>query len=484
MAFTKRDVFINFIWKFAERSGSQVISFVVTIILARLLMPSDYGTVALVMVFLTILQVFADSGFGVALIQKKNADDIDFSSVFYVNIAVGTLLYVIMWLAAPMIASFYGMPDLVALVRVMSLVLLINSLRNVQQAYVSKHMIFKRFFYATLGGSIVSAAVGISMAYLGFGVWALVAQQLANSAIGTAILWFTVDWRPKLVCSLDRLNGLFSFGWKMLSSALLDTGYQQLWQLIIGKLYSPSDLAFFNQGQKFPNLIVTNINASIDSILLPTMASEQDHRERVRDMTRRAIKTSIFIMAPMMMVLAFSSTNVVTLVLTEKWLPCVPFLCIFCINYMFWPVHTANLNAINALGRSDIFLKLEIIKKALGLSVLFFTMQYGVMAMAYGMLLTGVLSQIINSWPNRKLLGYGYLHQLRDLLPSIALAVIAGAAAYGVGIMQLPIHLVLVIALQVIVGAVTYLALSYLFHIDSLLYLFQVIKPLIARKFG
>ncbi|MCQ1533903.1 lipopolysaccharide biosynthesis protein [Mitsuokella jalaludinii] len=484
MAFTKRDVFINFIWKLAERSGSQAISFIVTIILARLLMPSDYGTVALVMVFLTILQVFADSGFGVALIQKKNADDLDFSSVFYVNIAVGTLLYVIMWLAAPTIAFFYGMPDLVSLIRVMSLVLLISSLRNVQQAYISKHMLFKRFFYATLGGSIVSAVVGISMAYLGFGVWALVAQQLTNSAIGTAILWFTVNWRPKLLCSLDRLKGLFSFGWKMLSSALLDTGYQQLWQLIIGKLYSPSDLAFFNQGQKFPNLIVTNINASIDSILLPTMASEQDHRERVRDMTRRAIKTSIFIMAPMMMVLAFSSTNVVTLVLTEKWLPCVPFLCIFCINYMFWPVHTANLNAINALGRSDIFLKLEIIKKVVGISVLLFTMQYSVMAMAYGMLLTGVLSQIINSWPNRKLLGYGYLHQLRDLLPSIVLAVIAGGVAYGIGMMQLPIHLALVIALQVIAGAVTYLALSYLFHVDSLLYLFQVIKPLIARKIG
>ena len=447
-------------------------------------MPSDYGTVALVMVFLTILQVFADSGFGVALIQKKDADDVDFSSVFYINVAIGCLLYAIMWGMAPLIASFYQMPDLVALVRVMSLVLLINSLRNVQQAYVSKHMIFKRFFYATLGASIVSAVVGISMAYLGFGVWALVAQQLTNNAIGTAILWFTVKWRPKLICSLERLKGLFSFGWKMLSSALLDTGYQQLWQLIIGKLYSPADLAFFNQGQKFPNLIVTNINASIDSILLPTMASEQDHRERVRDMTRRAIKTSIFIMAPMMMVLAFSSTNVVTLVLTEKWLPCVPFLCIFCINYMFWPVHTANLNAINALGRSDIFLKLEIIKKVVGLSVLFFTMQYGVMTMAYGMLLTDVLSQIINSWPNRKLLGYGYLHQLRDLLPSIVLAVVSGGAAYGIGMMQLPIHLALVITLQVIVGAVTYLVLSYLFRIDSLLYLFQAIKPIVVRKLG
>lgn len=484
MSFSKQSIFTNFIWKFAERCGSQAISFIVSIILARLLMPSDYGTVALVMVFLNILQVFADSGFGVALIQKKDADNVDFSSVFYINVAIGCLLYAIMWGMAPLIASFYQMPDLVALVRVMSLVLLINSLRNVQQAYVSKHMIFKRFFYATLGASIVSAVVGISMAYLGFGVWALVAQQLTNNAIGTAILWFTVKWRPKLICSLERLKGLFSFGWKMLSSALLDTGYQQLWQLIIGKLYSPADLAFFNQGQKFPNLIVTNINASIDSILLPTMASEQDHRERVRDMTRRAIKTSIFIMAPMMMVLAFSSTNVVTLVLTEKWLPCVPFLCIFCINYMFWPVHTANLNAINALGRSDIFLKLEIIKKVVGISVLLFTMQYSVMAMAYGMLLTGVLSQIINSWPNRKLLGYGYLHQLRDLLPSIALAVVSGAVTYGIGMMQLPIHLALVIALQVIVGAVTYLALSYLFRVDSLLYLFQIIKPLIVRKIG
>lgn len=480
MSFSKQSIFANFIWKFAERCGSQAISFIVSIILARLLMPSDYGTVALVMVFLTILQVFADSGFGSALIQKKGADDLDFSSVFFVNITIGLLLYGIMWIAAPAIAQFYGMADLVSLVRVMSLVLLINALRNVQQAYVSKHMIFKRFFYATLSGSIVSAVVGVAMAYMGFGVWALVAQQLTNNAIGTAVLWYTVQWRPKLICSFERLKGLFSFGWKMLTSALLDTGYQQLWQLIIGKIYSPADLAFFNQGQKFPNLIVTNINASIDSILLPTMASEQDNRARVRDMTRRAIKTSIFIMAPMMMVLAFSSVNVVTLVLTEKWLPCVPFLCIFCIDYMFWPVHTANLNAINALGRSDIFLKLEIIKKVVGLSLLFYTMQYGVLAMAYGMLVSGVASQIINAWPNRKLLGYGYLHQLRDLLPSIILAVISGAVSYGVGL--LPLHLGMLLALQIFAGAITYLILSYVFHVDSLQYLLGIVRPAVMKR--
>ena len=477
-------VIVNFIWKFMERTGSQLISFIVSIILARLLMPADYGIIALCMVFIFILQVFADSGLGTALIQKKDPDDLDFSTVFYTNIFLAVGLYIIMYLLAPLIAIFYSMPDLVGLIRVLSLVLLINGLRNVQQSYVSKHMIFKQFFYSTLTASVLSAVIGISMAYAGFGMWALVAQQLSNGLIATIVLWWTVPWRPIFSYSFSRLKELFSFGSKLLVAMLISNAYDQLWQLVIGKIYSPSSLAFFNQGQKFPQVIVTNINASIDSILLPTMASEQDHRERVRDMTRRAIKTSIFIMAPMMMVLAFSSTNVVTLVLTEKWLPCVPFLCIFCINYMFWPVHTANLNAINALGRSDIFLKLEIIKKVVGISVLLFTMQYSVMAMAYGMLLTGVLGQIINSWPNRKLLGYGYLHQLRDLLPSIALAVVSGAVAYGIGMMQLPIHLALVIALQVIVGAVTYLALSYLFRVDSLLYLFQIIKPLIARKIG
>lgn len=477
-----RVVFVNFIWKFAERCGAQLISFIVSIILARLLMPSDYGIIALCMVFIYILQVFADSGLATALIQKKTPDNLDYSTVFYTNIAISLVLYLGMWIGAPYIAKFYSMPDLVPLVRTISLILISNGLRNVQQAYVSKHMIFKRFFYSTLGASICSAIVGISMAYHGFGMWSLVAQQLFNGYVGTLILWITVPWKPSLIFSFERLKKLFSFGWKLLVSALLATGYDQLWQLIIGKVYSPADLAYFNQGQKFPQVIVTNINASIDSILLPTMASEQDHRERVRNMTRRAIKTSIFIMAPMMMVLAFSSHNVVSLVLTDKWLSCVPFLCIFCINYMFWPVHTANLNAINALGRSDIFLKLEIIKKIMGLSILFFTMQYGVLAMACGSLVSGVLSQIINSWPNRELLGYGYLHQLRDLLPSILLAVAAGVVSYSIGLLNMPLGPQL--ALQIAVGGLSYLILSYLFRIDSLMYLLQIVKPIVARKIG
>lgn len=228
-------------------------------------------------------------------------------------------------------------------------------------------MLFKKFFYSTLGADIFSAIVGIGMALWGFGVWSLVAQQVTNSFIGTIILWITVPWHPKLEFSLDRIKRLFSYSWKLLVSSLLDTGYQQLWQLLIGKAYSPADLAYVNQGQKFPNLIVTNINALIDSILLPAMSSEQDDRERVKNMTRRSMKISIYIMAPIMIIMACTSETIVTLVLTEKWLPCVPFLCIYCICYMFWPVHTANLNAIKALGRSDLFLGLEAIKKYWGL---------------------------------------------------------------------------------------------------------------------
>ena len=342
----------NFFWRFAERCGAQLVTFIVSIVLARILAPEDYGTIALVTVFTTIMQVFVDSGLGIALIQKKDADDLDFSSVFYFNFAVCIVLYALMFLAAPYIAKFYDDNTLVPIVRVISLTIVISGVKGIQQSYVSRNMLFKRFFYATLGGTIFSAFLGIGMAYAGFGVWAIVAQQLSNTAIDTLILWITVKWRPKKMFSWERLTNLLKFGWKLLASSLLDTVYNNLRNLIIGKIYSSSDLAYYNQGDKFPKLIVANINTSIDSVLLPTMSQAQDDRERVKMMTRRAIKTSTYVMAPLMMGLVFCAVPIVKLVLTDKWLPCVFFLRVFCITYMFWPIHTANLNAINAMGRT------------------------------------------------------------------------------------------------------------------------------------
>lgn len=471
---TEKKILTNFIWRFAERCGSQIVTFVVSVVLARILAPSDYGTITLVTVFTTILQVFVDSGLGTALVQKKDADDLDFSSVFYFNCALCLVLYLGMFAAAPLIAKFYENTELVPIIRVISLTVVVSGLKNVQQAYVSRNMQFKRFFYSSVGGVVFSAVLGIALAKAGCGVWALVAQQLSNVAINTAILWITVKWRPKKMFSRERLKGLLSFGWKLLVSALLDTGYSNLRNLIIGKVYSTADLAYYDQGDKFPKVIVTNINTSIDSVLLPSMSSEQDDRERVKNMTRRAIKTSTYIMAPLMMGLAFCAEPVVTLVLTEKWLPCVPFLRIFCITYMFWPVHTANLNAIKAMGHSDWFLKLEIIKAVFCLAALLATVNFGVTAIAYSALFTSAASQIINAWPNKKLLGYGYLEQVRDFAPGILLAIAMGVCVYFIGCIPLPTAVTLVI--QVVSGAVIYFGASYVLKLEEFKYLLGIVK--------
>lgn len=475
----KKKIISNFFWRFAERCGAQFVTFIVSIVLARILSPKDYGTIALVMVFTTILQVFVDSGLGTALIQKKDADDLDFSSVFYFNFGVCIILYVGMFFLSPLIANFYDDELLIPIIRVISLTIIFSSIKGIQQAYVSRHMMFKRFFFSTLGGTIFSAFLGIVLAYSGFGVWALVAQQISNTAIDTLILWLTVKWRPQKIFSLKRLINLLSFGWKLLVSSLLDTCYNNLRNLIIGKLYSSSDLAFYNQGDKFPKVIVTNINTSIDSVLLPTISSAQDDRERVKNMTRRAIKTSTYVMAPLMMGMAFCAEPIVHLVLTDKWLPCVPYLRIFCTTYMFWPVHTANLNAINAMGRSDWFLRLEVIKKAVGMTLLLSTMWFGVMAMACSLLVSNVLSQIINSWPNRKLLNYSYLEQVKDFAPGILLAVFMGICVYFIGYIPLPTIVTFVI--QIISGAAIYIALSAILKLEEFEYLTGMIKSFLKR---
>lgn len=474
------NVITNFFWRFLERCGAQGVTFIVSIVLARLLDPTVYGTVALVTIFTTIMQVFVDSGMGNALIQKKDADDLDFSSVFYFNMAMCSVLYLIMFFAAPLIASFYRMPELTAIVRVLSFVVVISGVKNVQQAYVSRHLMFKRFFFSTLGGTIGAAVIGIAMAYLGFGVWALVAQMLFNAAVDTTILWITVKWRPKKMFSFQRLKSLFSYGWKLLASSLIDTVYNDLRQLIIGKKYSSGDLAYYNQGKKFPQLIVTNINTSIDSVLLPTMSKAQDDMAAVRSMTRRAIKTSTFLMMPAMIGLAVCAEPLVQLILTEKWLPCVLFLRIFCITYAFYPIHTANLNAIKAMGRSDLFLKLEIIKKTVGIIAILITMWISVQAMAYSFLVTTILNQIINSWPNKKLLNYSYLEQVKDMMPQILLSLGMGAAIYAVSFLRLSASLTLLI--QIPLGVLVYWSGSKIFHVESYTYIIEMVKNFKKRK--
>lgn len=477
---TKKSVTSNLFWRFAERVLAQLVAFIVSVVLARILNPSEYGTVALITVFTTILQVFVDSGLGNALIQKKDADDVDFSTVFYTNILFCTFLYLIVLVTAPYIAGFYNDLSMTSYIRVLGLTVLISGIKNVQQAYVSRQMLFRKFFFSTLGGTITAGVVGVILAKNGAGVWALVAQQVINLSIDTLILWITVKWRPVKAFSFERLKGLFGYGWKLLVSALLDTGYNELRQLMIGKFYTSSDLGYYNQGEKIPKLVINNINTSIDSVLLPTMSREQDDRERVKIMTRRSIQVSTYIMAPLMIGLVFVGEPLIRLLLTEKWLPAVFFMRIFCISFMFYPIHTANLNAIKAMGRSDLFLNLEIAKKTIGLILLFITMSISVEAIALSLLISTITSQVINSWPNRRLLNYGYLEQLKDILPNILMSVGMGVCVYFIS--YIGFSDIATLILQIIAGGVIYIIFSVIFKIESFSFVVGIAKGYLHKK--
>ena len=475
----KQKVVSNLIWRFMERFGSQLVSFVVQIVLARMLDPAVFGTVAKVTIITTILLVFVDSGMANSLIQKKDPDDLDFSSVFYFNVAFCLVLYALLFAAAPAISRMYGEAQLAPVIRVLGLTVVVAGVKNVQQAYVSKTLQFKRFFFATLGGTLLSAAVGIGMVMRGFGVWALVAQQLTNVTVNTLILWLTVGWKPKLMFSLQRLGGLVSYGWKLLVSALLDTIYLKISQLVVGLKYTSSDLAFYNKGDQLCLLVVENINSSIDSVLLPVLSAEQDSRDHVREMTSRAIKTSSYIMMPLMMGMAVCAEPLIRLLLTEKWLPCVPYMQVFCAMYAFYPLHTANLNAIKAMGHSDIFLKLEIIKELVGIGLIFAAMNISVYAVAVSQFVSGLISLVINAWPNRKLLGYKLTKQLRDILPALLLACLMGVCIYPISLLGLSDWLTLLI--QVPLGIAIYVGGSVIFRVDSFSFMLDVLRRLTGR---
>lgn len=476
----KKNISSNIMWRFMEKFSAKFVTFFVSIILARLLDPSTYGTVALITVFTTILEVFVDSGLGNALIQKKDADDLDFSSVFFFNVAMCTVLYLLMFFEAPLIADFYNIQELTPIVRVQSLTILISGVKNIQYAYVSREMIFRKFFFATLFGTIVSAIVGLVMAVAGFGVWALVAQPLVNYSIDTIVLWITVQWRPKLIFSWTRLKGLLSYGWKLLIAKLVNTTYMKIRDLLIGKIYSTSDLAFFNKGDTFPAVIVPNITASVDAVMFPAMAKEQDNKIRIRELVKKSIQTSSYLVFPMMAGLIACANPLIRLLLTEKWLPCVPFLYMFCIVYAFWPFSIANLNAIKALGYSEKILKLEVIEKIFSIFLLIITLKMGVFWIGISYVTGEIFSTILCAIPNRKLIDYGFIRQFIDLIPLLFTSLIMGCIVYLIQFLGFSDVFTLVI--QVVIGVFIYLILSWVFKLQGFLYFYSIFETKILNK--
>ena len=467
----------NLGWKFMERMSAQLVQMIVSIVLARILSPSDYGAVAMVSIFVVFANVIIDGGFSSALIQKKDADDKDFSTVLYFSIFCSVLLYIVLYLVAPCISSFYGegYAILIPVLRVLGIQVIIFAINSVQQAYVQKQMMFRNFFWATLVGTICSAAVGLAMAYCGYGIWSIVFQQLTANTVNTFTLYAITRKRPTLDFSFSRLRSLFAYGVKLLGANVLITGYQEIRALIIGKVYAAQDLAYFDRGKQFPSLVVTNINSSIGAVLFPKMANEQDDTEQIRQTTRQSIRFCSYLMSPLMLGLAAVSEPFVRLVLTEKWIGCVSLMQWFCVVFLFMPIHTANMQALKAIGRSDTCFNLEILKKLIEMLALLAVVWISVEAIVINMAILSALFTIVNAYPNRKLLCYSYKEQFMDICPSLLMGVCVFAA------ILLFNHYVVwadayTLFADAVIGGLVYVCLSFLTRNREFGYMLSLLK--------
>lgn len=476
----KKKVFSNLIWKFAERILAQGVSLIVSIVLARILLPEAYGIVAMIMVFINIANVFVTSGFGSSLIQKKDADEKDFSTIFYCSFFISIVIYGILFLVSPLIAEFYNTPQLTPVLRVFGLKIIISSFSSIQHAYVSKHMMFRKFFFSTLFGTVFSGIVGIVLAMNGFGVWALVAQYLTNTVVDAIVLLFTVHWRPRLMFCMKSAKELMSFGWKMLAASLIGTIFNNLRSLVIGKFYTKDDLAYYSKGKNFPDLITNNVVASISSVLFPVLSDADKDKVVVKQMTRRSVKTSSYVVFPLLAGLAAVAESLTILLLTDKWAGSIIYMQLICIYSALHTVTEANMQSMIAMGRSDTILKLEFIKKPVGIALVLLAARHSVLAVGISLPVYSVFSMLVNMFPNRSIIDYKYREQLADLLPATLLAGVMFTLTYLISFCEMSYFIML--PLQILVGVVVYVGLSIVTKNETFSYLLGFIKRNLFHK--
>lgn len=460
------------IWRFGEKITAQLVSFVVSVILARLLMPDDYGVVAIVNIFITISEIFVTSGLGTSLIQKADADEVDFSTVFWCNLLLSFLLYIVVFSFAPFIADFYDIELLTPVLRVFGLRLPISAINSIQNAYVSRKMDFRKFFFATLIGTIVSAVVGIVMAYHGFGVWSLIAQYLTNAAIDTTVLFLSINWRPHLFFSIQRAKPLVSYGWKVLATDLIGTVFNQLNAFIIGKTYTSADLAYYTQGKKLPDLINNNIGGTLSAVLFPAMSLSSDIEE-IKKIRRKSLMMLEYIMFPLMFGLIAVADKLIIVLMTDKWMQAVPYVRIACLAAIIGVLGTTLIQEIKAIGRSDITLKMELIKKPVFLVVALIAIKFGVKAIAWTLVIDESLAFCFNVYPVRKLIGFDFVLHLKDAIPSLVMSIVMLLSVVAVG--KYISNMFLCLVVQIVVGIVVYVGLSLITQNESFMYLWKML---------
>lgn len=488
---TKDKVISSLGWKMSERMSTQLIQFVLQLVLARLLSPSDYGTVGLITIYITLSTVIIQGGFSDALIRKIDIDEVDLSSVFYIYMTFSLFFYFILFLTAPFIAAFYEKPILVPVLRVLGLNLFPASVNAIQQALIARGLRFKAYFMRTVIATLISGTVGVIMAYLGFGIWALVAMQMLNVFVAAFVMWFTVKWRPKWLFSFSRAKGLYAYGYKLMLSNLITTLYSSLYGLIIGKVYDTATLGYYSRGLQFPVLIMTSVDGTISSVMFPTLSSMQDNKTRLKETMRRGISSSSFLLSPLMVGLAVVAEPLIRILLGEKWLPCVPYLQLSCFAYLFWPMQTTNVAGLQALGRSDLILKLGIIKRVVGVSLLGASLvigpklsmnpsfEVGALAMMGANVITQIFGCFVHAGPNKRLLDYGIGTQVKDILPYLGIAAAMGATVYPLKyVLSNPF---LLLSTQVSLGALLYLLLAKLFKMKALDEFFALAKEFATK---
>lgn len=476
----KQTVIHSLVWKFFERCSVQVISFVVTIVLARLLNPQEYGAIALVLVFVNVAGVIVEGGLNTALIQKKNSDQVDFSTIFYASLAISGLLYVTLYFSSPWIAGFYKNPSLEQVVKILSISLIFYAANSIQKAYLAKKFLFKKLFYSSFGAVVISGLIGIYLAWLGYGIWALVAQSILVQVCTTVIMGFTVKWHPTLQFSWTRFKSLLDFGWKIFVSNLLVNLSISIRSLVIGKVYNASSLALFDRGKQFPALIIDNINSSIQSVIFPVLSSIQDDRQSVKAMVRRSIKTSTFVIFPLVVILGVLAEPLIQTLLTDKWLGAVPYVRIFCCAYLVMPMQIANLEAIKSLGYSSTTLKLELCKKGVELLILALTIPISVQFIAWGIVLYNCITLVMNVYPNAKLLSYGFAEQVKDVFPTLMISVVMGLILFLITIILDSPLMKLTIGILAAIG--TYWGLAIITHNETYTYLKTIILERFSKK--
>lgn len=471
-------VFSGLFWVYLENTSAQLISFIVTVVLARLLEPTHYGTIALLNVFIALAQVFVTNGISSALIQKKDADELDYSTMFWFNLVVSVALYFLLFFAAPAIGEYYKQEELSLVLRILALSIPLSAYNCIQQAWVSSHMVFKKSFISNSGGGILSGFIGIAMAYEGCGLWALVAQRILHVAFNTIFLKMIVNWRPHALFSYERLKPMLSFGWKMMATSFLFTGYSQLRSLVIGKRYSAADLGYYDRGFSFPGLIAGNIDSTITRVLFPALANAQGESVSLADKSRRAAKTSAFIMTPILWGLAIIATPLVELLLGEKWLPCVPFLQIMCFVWWLQPTQTCSAQAIKAIGRSDLYLYIELISKAIGLALLgiavfIFDSVYAIAIMYF---LGQVFAVLIYGGVSHYYIKYKLSNQFVDIIVPALMSTIMCACVYLSSI--LADNSIMGLIIQIMTGLTVYFLLSLITKNESFIYIRNTIKTM------